>query len=63
MRWNDDTDNGVGLLGILLAIVIVLGALWYIFGEGMSRPTITATPGEGIIQPPPTTPITPRSPE
>lgn len=63
MRWKDDTDNGVGLLGILLAIVIVLGALWYIFGDQASFPTITATPGEGIVQPPPTTPITPRSPE
>ncbi|HEX5599470.1 MAG TPA: hypothetical protein VFX46_02420 [Hyphomicrobiaceae bacterium] len=52
-------------MSILLAIVIVLGLLWYVFG-GQTAPTTTATPGEGIKidpTPPPTTPIVPRAPE
>ncbi len=61
---NGDSNSGVSLLGILLAVVIVLGLLWYAFG-GRTSPTTTATPGEGIEVPetPPATPITPRAPE
>lgn len=65
MLRNGDRDNGIGLIGILLAVVIVLGLLWYMTG-GRTAPTTTATPGEGIqIEPtlPPTTPITPRAPQ
>ena len=65
MRRNGDSEAGLGLFGILLAVVIVLGLLWYIFG-GQTAPTTTATPGEGIKidpPPPPTTPIVPRAPE
>lgn len=64
-RNGSDANAGLSLLGILLAVVIVLGLLWYIFG-GQTAPTTTATPGEGIQvepTPPPTTPIVPRAPE
>lgn len=64
MRTNGEPGGGIGLLGILLAIVIVLGLLWFMFGE-RTAPTTTATPGTGIeVQPTPptTTPITPRAP-
>lgn len=65
MRRNGDANAGLGLIGILLAVVIVLGLLWFMFG-GQTAPTTTATPGEGIQvepTPPPTTPIVPRAPE
>lgn len=65
MRRNGDSEAGLGLFGILVAVVIVLGLLWYVFG-GQTAPTTTATPGEGIKidpTPPPTTPIVPRAPE
>jgi len=65
MRGNGDSQTGWTLFGMLLAIVIVLGLLWYVFG-GQTAPTTTATPGEGIKidpTPPPTTPIVPRAPE
>nr|PZN86733.1 MAG: hypothetical protein DIU57_04085 [Pseudomonadota bacterium] len=65
MRESGDLQAGWRLVSILLAIVIVLGLLWYVFG-GQTAPTTTATPGEGIKidpTPPPTTPIVPRAPE
>lgn len=65
MRRNGDANAGLGLIGILLAVVIVLGLLWFMFG-GRTAPTTTATPGEGIEiepSPPPTTPIVPRAPD
>jgi hypothetical protein len=64
MLRNGNSDNGISLLGLLLAVVIVLGLLWYIFGR-QEAPTTTATPSDGVEVPttPPTTPITPRAPQ
>ncbi len=65
LRTSGDRSTGYRLLGIFLAVVIVLGLLWFIFG-GRTAPTTTATPGGGIevpTTPPPTTPITPRAPK
>lgn len=65
MLGEGNSDNGISLLGLLIAVVIVLGLLWYVFG-GASSPSTTATPDKGIevpTTPPPTTPITPRAPE
>ncbi len=64
MRRSRDLRAGWNLFGVLLAAVVVLALLWYIFGR-QEAPTTTATPDDGVEVPttPPTTPIIPRAPQ
>ena len=44
---NEARDSGFGLFGLILAVVAVLGVLWFVF-SGDTEPTTTATvPGTG----------------
>ena len=60
MRRNRGADDdSTGLLGILLAVLVILGLLWHVFGNEKG-PFTTASTDSVEIEPAPTTPHAPR---